>query len=381
MNTPAPSIWEVRSFQVRPHVAVIGGGIVGLFIAIMYKRRHPDHHVVVLEKGRFPSGASVKNAGFACFGSPSELIADIRNEGMDAAMARVELRWKGLRDLRQELGDEAIGFEASGGHEIFASGDPLYTEVQEKFDVLNDALEPMFGRRAYRWQNDLIKQFGLKGIDHLATTDLEGSINSGSMMSALLRKAITEGVQFRSAARVTAIEENSDHVQLRIDGEAPISAQQVVLATNGYTRDLLPEVDVVPGRGQVILTSPIEGLKLKGNFHYGEGFYYFREFESRVLFGGGRNLDPTGESTTEEGSTELIQSELRRLLKEMILPGTDFSIEQKWSGIMAFGSSSKSPLIERRSDRIVLAVRLGGMGVAIGTQVARKAADLLDECT
>ena len=58
-------------------MAVIGGGIVGLFTALFHKRAHPSHHVVVLEKGAFPSGASVRNAGFACFGSPSELLADI----------------------------------------------------------------------------------------------------------------------------------------------------------------------------------------------------------------------------------------------------------------------------------------------------------------
>lgn len=46
---------------------------------------------------------------------------------------------------------------------------------------------------------------------------------------------------------------------------------------------------------------------------------------------------------------------------------------------MAFGSAGKTPLVERITDRVAVAVRLGGMGVAIGIRVARRAAALLDE--
>lgn len=371
------SPWESRSFHRPPQIAVIGGGLVGLFTALFHKRTHPHHHVVVLEKGQFPSGASVKNAGFACFGSPSELIADIDAEGMDAAMARVEMRWRGLHELRQELGDEALRYEANGGHEIFRSDDPLYTQVQERFDELNAALSPIVGPQAYRWDDRFIQDHGLGGIAHLARTDHEGSLNSGAMMQTLLQKAMNEGVQFRSNSHVTAIEEDNLKVKLTFNDTTQVIAEQVVVATNGYTSEVLPQLDVIPGRGQVILTTRIEGLRLKGNFHYRSGFYYFRDLEGCVLLGGGRDLDLAGETTTQEGSSPVIQNELERLLREMILPDHKFTIQQRWSGIMGFGSRSKTPLVERISDRIVTAVRLGGMGVAIGIQVARKAAALL----
>src|SRR5690606_2777834 len=151
-------------FHSRPHVAVIGGGIVGLFTALFHKRAYPWHHVVVLEKGAFPSGASVRNAGFACFGSPSELLADIAAEGKTAALDRVEMRWHGLNELRQELGDGAIGLEPTGGHEIYTAHNEQYTSVREGFDRLNDELRSILGDRAFEWAPELIGKFGLKRV-------------------------------------------------------------------------------------------------------------------------------------------------------------------------------------------------------------------------
>jgi gamma-glutamylputrescine oxidase len=141
---------------------------------------------------------------------------------------------------------------------------------------------------------------------------------------------------------------------------------------------LRPGLDVVPARGQVVLTDPVPGLRLKGCFHHDAGFYYFRELNGAVLLGGGRNLDIAGETTADEGTSPVVQDALERMLRDVILPGQPFRIAQRWSGIMAFGSRSKTPLVERISERVVVAARLGGMGVAIGIRVARRAAALLD---
>ncbi len=356
---------------------MIGGGIVGLFTALFHKRAYPWHHVVVLEKGAFPCGASVRNAGFACFGSPSELLADMKAEGVTAALDRVEMRWRGLNELRQELGDDAIGLEPTGGHEIYTEHNAQYTAVREGFDLLNDQLRPILGSRAFEWAPQQIKSFGLKGVIDLARTPLEAPIDSGRLMMALLRKAIAEGVLFRSHFEVTVLEEHPGHVEIRSSKGEQVLAAQVVMALNGYTRSLLPDADVIPARGQVVLTSPVQGPRPIGTFHYDEGFYYFRDFNGGVLLGGGRNLDIAGETTAEAGGNPLIGRALEELLKQVILPEKQFSIVQRWSGIMAFGKTSKTPLIERRSERTVIAARLGGMGVAIGILVGRKAAGLI----
>ncbi len=372
------SIWEREHFHRRADVAVVGAGIVGLFSALFHKRAHPHRHVVVLERGTFPNGASVKNAGFACFGSASEILADMDAEGADVALTRVEERWKGLRALRSELGDTAIRLELFGGYELFAHDTPLYTRVSGRFDRLNSALHDIFGRPVFAWADERADELGLRA-DHIAFTDLEAGIDSGALMSTLLAKARAEGVDVLTNMPVTAVDESGIGVELSVDGQGVLHADRVLLSTNGYLRQLLPDADVLPARGQVLITSPIPGLRLKGVFHAEEGYYYFRHLGDRVLLGGGRHLDKAGETTWEDATTPRIQAALEGLLRETILPGRPFTIEHRWSGVMGFRSMGKSALIERSSPRVAVAAGLSGMGVAIGIQVAQQASDLLNE--
>lgn len=74
------------------------------------------------------------------------------------------------------------------------------------------------------------------------------------------------------------------------------------------------------------LQHPFPDLRIKGTFHYKEGYYYFRDLAGGILLGGGRELDIDGETTAEEGTTPLIQDALETLLREVILPGTNFLI-------------------------------------------------------
>jgi len=74
-------------------------------------------------------------------------------------------------------------------------------------------------------------------------------------------------------------------------------------------------------------------------------------------------------------TTDLIQMELERFLKEVILPRQKYTIEHRWSGIMGMGSG-KFPIIKRVEKNVYCAVRLSGMGVAlspvVGDIVARQ---------
>lgn len=71
-----------------------------------------------------------------------------------------------------------------------------------------------------------------------------------------------------------------------------------------------------------------------------------------------------------------MQHTLLRLLKEVILPDTPFEIEQKWSGIMAFGTEL-NPIIEEVKPNVFCAVRCNGMGIAIGSQTGEEAGELV----
>jgi glycine/D-amino acid oxidase-like deaminating enzyme len=105
---------------------------------------------------------------------------------------------------------------------------------------------------------------------------------------------------------------------------------------------------------------------------------YFREEEGRLLIGGARNKDFEGEKTTEFGVNPQIKEQLLRLTREVIFPGQTLDWEMEWTGIMAFGPK-KSPVIQKIGKKSAVAVRLGGMGVAIGWQVGKELSELLSE--
>jgi len=148
-----------------------------------------------------------------------------------------------------------------------------------------------------------------------------------------------------------------------------------MIATNCFAF-LLNISEVKPARAQVLITKPIKGLKVKGTFHLDKGYYYFRNIDERILFGGGRNLAFKAEETTELSQTELIQKKLEKLLKTTILPNTAFEVDHRWSGIMGVGNQKKA-IVKQLENNVFCGVRLGGMGVAIGSLVGKELADLL----
>ena len=119
-----------------------------------------------------------------------------------------------------------------------------------------------------------------------------------------------------------------------------------------------------------------EPLQFEGTFHYNEGFYYFRDFNGLLIFGGGRNLDIKKETTTLFEINQTIKRKLLDDLKSYLIPQTNFKIVQEWAGIMAFGDT-KQPIVKKLPSGQYIGVRLGGMGVAIGSQVGEELAQLM----
>ncbi|MCB0464616.1 MAG: FAD-binding oxidoreductase, partial [Aequorivita sp.] len=177
-------------------------------------------------------------------------------------------------------------------------------------------------------------------------------------------------------SEITTIADNGESVSLQINSSEDISVKKVFIATNGFAKQFLRE-DVKPARAQVLVTKPIKNLHIKGTFHLDKGYYYFRNIENRILFGGGRNLDFRAEETTEMELTQLVQTKLEQLLKTVILPNQSFEIEHRWSGIMGIGKQKK-PIVKIVSENIFCGVRLGGMGVAIGSSIGKQLATLYD---
>lgn len=367
------SYWERESFFDYGHI-VIGAGITGLSVAIELRQLYPADRILVLERGLLPTGASTRNAGFACMGSVTELLDDLKTLNESEVVRLFAERKKGLEILRKRLGDERIGYAANGSYELI---DSHAKEALKKIDYLNELLLPVNNQPSFRMANEKIKSFGFNEQYTVALIEntCEGELHTGKMMRALADYAMQNSVEIKTGAEVLRYEEEDTRVVVELTGGMQLRCNTLNICTNAFTKQLLPGVDITPGRGQVLITEPITGLKFKGIFHMDEGYYYFREIDGRVLIGGGRNLDFEGEATTDMVLTERIQNTLEERLKEIILPGVEFEVAQRWAGIMAFGAT-KQPVVKTFSDKVFGAFRMGGMGVALGSRVAQQLASL-----
>ncbi|WP_226390372.1 NAD(P)/FAD-dependent oxidoreductase [Penaeicola halotolerans] len=373
------SIWEKKHFVSFDYL-IIGGGIVGLSTAIHLKEHHPHAQVAILERGLFPSGASTKNAGFACFGSLTELLDDLAQTNSDTVLKTVESRWLGLQKLRSKLGDRHIDFQNHGGYELLGGAD---LKALDQMQEINEWLKPLFGKAVFSIQNEKIDQFGFSknAVKSLVWNAFEGQIDTGLMMKSLHQLASELGVKIYTGAHLESYTLINNDVACQVNtlqGSYPLKTKSLIFCTNAFTKQHFPNLDIQPGRGMVMVTTPIKDLKFEGTFHIEKGYYYFRNYQSRLLIGGGRHLDFAGETSYDFGLNPKISSAIHQLIQEVILPDQAYEIDLSWSGIMAFGQS-KSPIIQQLEPNVYAACRLGGMGVAIGWQVGETVAKLVLE--
>ena len=367
------SYWEIKSWLTNVDYTIVGSGIVGLNCALQLKKRFPKANILILEKGTLPQGASTKNAGFACFGSLSEIVADLKTHTEQEVLDLVQKRVKGLQKLRDNLGDKTIDYQQLGGYELFNTNSDLFETCLHQKTLVNNLLKPVFEDNVFSLKEN---RFGFKNINNqYCFNQFEGQIDTGRMMEALLKKALLKGIKILNNVSVSSFSEDANAVKVETN-QFSFSTSKLLIATNGFASVLnIPKVK--PARAQVLITKPIKNLHIKGTFHLDEGYYYFRNIDNRILFGGGRNLDFKGEETTELSQTDLIQNKLEALLKTTILPNTPFQIEHRWSGIMGVGTQKK-PIVKQLSNNVFCGVRLGGMGVAIGSLIGEELANLIE---
>jgi gamma-glutamylputrescine oxidase len=352
------SFWEREEWLKSPHLLVVGGGIVGASVALFYKNEYPEHEVIVADKGFAPEGASTRNAGFACIGSVSEHLADMEVSGEETVLARVERRWHGLKKLKHVMGEEAIGYEAVGGHEIFTDAQ-LYEKCRDRVDWLNQKLDERIG------EPDIYRVKEFEGYPAIFNR-LEGALNSGKLMKSLHGKLAESGVRVLWNSRVESVKPN----RVLFSEGVTLTPEKIVCAVNGFSSQLL-DIPVKPARGFIFVTEPLPALPWRGTFHHDRGYVYFRNIGDRLLLGGARNLAADEETTDRFGVNPTIREYLYGFADEVLkLPG-EWKVDMEWSGIMGM-TENKEPVVKELKKNVFVAAGLSGMGIAIGMEVAER---------
>ncbi|MDX6506003.1 MAG: gamma-glutamylputrescine oxidase [Gaiellaceae bacterium] len=334
----------------RVDVAIVGGGVTGCSCALTLAEA--GKRVRLFEAREIAGGASGRNGGFALRGGAPAYDVARRELGPERARSLWELTERSL-DRLEELGGDA--FRRTGSLRLAADPDER-AELEAEHEALR---EDGF---AVEWRDELPEP--LRGRFHGAIFHPpDGSLQPARWVRRLAARAAEAGADLREHERVEALD--------------ALDAEQVVIATDGYTRGLLPELDafVKPTRGQVIVTEPLE-RQLYPRPHYARhGYDYWQQTsEGRLVAGGFRDKALDHEYTADEETTPLIQGHLEQFVADLL--GAQPAIEHRWAGI--FGTSEdRLPLVGPfpGHDGVWVAAGYSGhgnvLGLACGDLVAR----------
>lgn len=357
------SYWE-RSVLLRKFdYVILGAGLVGKQIAIKLKKKHAKARIAIVDRSPISYGASTRNAGFACFGSVSEIVDDFNRSSEEAVMTLLEKRYKGINELVSNFGADNIGYRHTGSYEVFRDASSYEETISHK-SYINKLLEKQLGIQDLFTVRDA-RSMKMNYYEKSLFNPYEGMLNSGMLNEVLSDLTHRLGVIPLYGLTVTELQHEDNGYRLTTDSGMDIVCDQLIVANNAFAPQLLPGMDIVPARGQVIITKPLPEISFDSVFHSDKGYIYFRNIDNRVLIGGGRNHYLEQEKTYDFAGSEALKDYLVRYLAEVILPGIPFEVDMHWSGIMAMGAE-KIPIVDRINEHLLVCVRMSGMGVALG---------------
>ena len=328
---------------------MIGGGVTGCSCALTLAA----HGVAVrLHDGReIAGGASGRNGGFALRGAATPYDVARDRLGRKRARLLMALTERSLDRLAELAGD---AFRRVGSLRLAFDADEC-TALRREHDALR---EDGF---AVEWLDELPAP-----LDRLYRGALlhppDGVIHPARWVRRLAARAAEAGAEIRVGELV---------------GVDRLDAPAVVVATDGFTGSVLPELAglVRPTRGQVLVTEPLAELRYPRPHYARDGYdYWHQRPDGRLVIGGSRDAALTEEQTAVEATTPVVQERIEALAGQVM--GEPPRVERRWAGIWGTtpdGSPLVGPVPGR--DGVWIAGGYSGhgnvLGLACGDLVAR----------
>lgn len=287
LDAPAPALQQSLSADV----AIVGGGLTGLWTAIRILEKDPAQRVVVLEADVCGAGASGRNGGqvHSWFESLDRLasVTD-RDEAFRLA--------KATTDAIEELDD----LQSSGAVDMDLRLDGwLWTassRAQEGAWLRTLELCSQYGVEPYAPVSaaEIARRTGSHASYTGVVEKRAGSLHPGKLMRNLKRYALDKGVQLYEHTPVNWVR-TGEQVTLGTPS-AEVTAASVLIATNAWASsipELRKKMYVVDSH--VVATEPIPDLLDELGWKHGEAIcdsqtqvlYYQRTADGRVVFGRG----------------------------------------------------------------------------------------------
>jgi glycine/D-amino acid oxidase-like deaminating enzyme len=352
-------------------VAIVGAGVVGCSIAYQLAKRGKS--VAVFDQRGICSGASGRNGGMTGTGSA------LHSSAGDAIHALTSENFSMLQDeLARELDDD-FSLLVTGGIDVATN--------QEQADFLQQAV---FRQREHgidvEWLDakearDLVpalsdRIYGVEWKRH------SGHLWPFQLVHALANGARYSGAQFYTHTAVKQVI-TSNGIATGIETEqGVVDAGAVVVATNAWTRSLLPDLPdgaIVPSRGQILVTQPV-GQILPMPFSTNYDKEYGRQTHSgQILCGGFRRLDiDEGLGHFTEDVHPPAVGGIANCLATIFPQLKDLRVVRSWAGLMGF-TADGLPMIGAYGDNKGLFVAAGfnGGGFSYGAATGKAMAQLV----
>ena len=344
-------------------VAIIGSGYTGLTAARVLSKEGKS--VAIIDQNEIGWGASSRNGGMATPGLKQDILKICKKYGMDYAREFWRSSIDAIDLLEQIIIEENIECDWSRkGHIALACKQSHYNELpeysawikremnHEKIIVPKEKIRSEIGTDAY---------FG--GL----SDDSSGGLQPAKYVDGLARSVSHLGVILCEDTQVEKINRNPNRTEL-ITSRGDIKAKEVIIATNGYTDMLVPELKpkVFPVGSYIIVTEPLpkdlqDELSPKRRMFYDSKWFinYFRLTPDGRMLWGGRNDLSTDLDLNE--SAKILSAQLCKVFPEL----NDYAFTHTWTGKLGITFDLRPHIGEIKG--IHYALGYGGHGLAIAT--------------
>jgi glycine/D-amino acid oxidase-like deaminating enzyme len=354
-------------------VAVVGSGFTGLSAALTLVRN--GRSVVVLERDEPGFGASTRNGGQIGSGNQKfrvKRLIELRGYRKAEALLREGVQM--LDYIAHLIARERIDCHFARCGRFRAAIRPEHYESMAR-DM--DDLRRVAGVESFMVpRSEQRTEIGSDVFHGGSVLPGDASLHPGLYHAGFLRRIEEAGGQVVGGAAVQGIDAEGDGFTVRT-ARGDVACRNVIIATNGYTDGLVPELGrrIVPVGSGLIATGeiaePVFARLMPKNRVYGNTnrvFYYFRAApgERRVIWGGrvGRLA-----ANTSPAAFRHLARDMLHVFPEL----AEVLVTHAWDGLIGY-TYDEVPHLGRTSKGIHYAVGYCGTGVSRATYFGHKIA-------
>ncbi len=354
-------------------VAIVGSGYTGLNAARVLAKSGAT--VAVLERHTIGWGASSRNGGMATPGIKQALKTIWQKYDRTYAHQFWQASLDAIERIDQVVQEEHIDCDwQRNGHIALAYKPSHFKHYQETHKWLKEE----FGHETTLVSKDeLHTEIGSDLYHGGLADDLSGGLQPAKYVFGLARSVASLGVHLCENAEVTRIEKLPTCFLVHTE-QGSIKANEVLVATNGYTDQLVPQLKpkIFPVGSYIIVTEPLSAalqdeLSPKRRMFYDSKVFlnYFRLTpDGRMLWGGRNNLST---------NLDLLDSaqQLQKTFYKAFPQLRNVPITHTWTGQLGI-TFDLMPHIGRVNG-ITYAFGYGGHGLSIATYLGSEVGKLL----